>query len=86
MPTRTVNGIDWHYQDQGTGRPVVLLHAFPLDCHLYDAQVAELSKEFRVVCPDLPGFGKTAYDGPFTVKWQAEQVRALLAEIGRCPA
>jgi pimeloyl-ACP methyl ester carboxylesterase len=85
MPNRTVNGIDWFYEERGAGRALVLLHAFPMDHRLYAAQLGELSGRFRVICPDLPGFGRTRYDGPFTVKWQAEQVRALLGEIGALP-
>jgi 3-oxoadipate enol-lactonase len=85
MPNRVVNGIDWHYAERGAGPALVLLHAFPVDHRLYAAQLDELSNEFRVICPDMPGFGGTRYDKPFTVKWQAEQVRALLKEIDALP-
>jgi 3-oxoadipate enol-lactonase len=37
--------------------PVVLLHAFPLSSAMWQPQVEALSREYRVIAPDLPGFG-----------------------------
>jgi pimeloyl-ACP methyl ester carboxylesterase len=85
MPNRVVNGIDWHYEERGTGTPLVLLHAFPLDHRLYQRQTEDLSKDYRVICPDLPGFGRTPWTGPITIPWYADQVHALLKEIGALP-
>lgn len=85
MRNCVVNGIDWHYEERGTGTPLVLMHAFPLDYRLYAGQLEELSKWYRVICPDLPGFGQTPWDKPFTIPWVAEQVHELLKEIGALP-
>lgn len=47
-----------HVVDEGTGSPVVLLHAYPCDHALFDAQAAALlAAGYRVIRPDLPGFG-----------------------------
>ena len=44
--------------DEGTGSPVVLLHAYPCDHTMWDAQAAALvGHGYRVIRPDLPGFG-----------------------------
>ena len=86
MPERRVNGIEWHYAERGAGPSLVLLHAFPMDHRLYAGQLADLSRSYRVICPDLPGFGRTRYDNaPFGVRWQTERVRELLVEIGALP-
>ncbi len=42
---------------RGTGEPIVLLHAFPLDGRLWEHQVAGLQRSFQVIVPDLGGFG-----------------------------
>lgn len=43
---------------------VVLLHAFPLDHRMWDAQVDALrAAGHSVICPDLPGFGGTRLPG-----------------------
>jgi pimeloyl-ACP methyl ester carboxylesterase len=44
--------------DQGTGRPIVLLHAFPVDRRLYVDRSMRLVGG-RLFLPDLPGFGRT---------------------------
>jgi 3-oxoadipate enol-lactonase len=57
---RTVSGRTFTYDDAGVGEPpVVLLHAFPLSREIWKPQVEALSKGFRVLAPDLPGFGGT---------------------------
>jgi abhydrolase domain-containing protein 6 len=56
----TVNGITWHYLEGGKGQKTLLiLHGFgqSKDDWLVDAKA--LSHEYKLVIPDLPGFGKT---------------------------
>ena len=45
------------YSDVGSGECVVLIHGHPFDRRLWDPQVAGLRDRFRVVTPDLRGFG-----------------------------
>lgn len=53
------------YHELGSGPPLVLLHGFPLDGTMW-ADVAEiLSQQWRVIIPDLRGFGESP--------WPAEQ-------------
>jgi pimeloyl-ACP methyl ester carboxylesterase len=47
------------YSDEGKGRAIVLLHGFPLNLEVWEEFSAELSKHFRVICIDLPGFGES---------------------------
>jgi pimeloyl-ACP methyl ester carboxylesterase len=48
------------YDDIGTGSTVVLLHGYPFDHSMWDEQIDFLSAHgYRVMAPDLPGFGKT---------------------------
>ncbi|MEW2516452.1 alpha/beta hydrolase, partial [Streptomyces sp. NPDC046870] len=42
--------IDLYYEDHGTGRPVVLIHGFPLDGHSWEKQTtALLHAGYRVI-------------------------------------
>src|SRR5436305_6075649 len=43
----------------GQGPPLVLLHSLLSDRASFDAIVPELSKSFRVLVPELPGFGRS---------------------------
>lgn len=47
--------------DEGSGDAIVLLHAFPCNRHMWDAQIEALAAAgYRVIAPDLPGFGDSA--------------------------
>src|SRR3954471_8710967 len=89
MPARTINNTALHYEEwgeSGKGTPLVLLHGFPLDGRVWGAQRKSLSDRCRVIAPDLRGFGKSApATSPFTMESLADDVHALLAEIGALP-
>jgi 3-oxoadipate enol-lactonase len=46
-------------QEAGTGTPLFLLHSLLSDRASFDAVAPELAKSFRVVVPELPGFGRS---------------------------
>lgn len=76
------NGIRLAYDDQGTGLPLVFLHAFPLNRSMWAPQVAVLSRRFRTIAPDLRGHGES--DAPlwaFSLDHFADDVRALLDHL-----
>ena len=62
----------------GTGNPVVLLHGVPETSSCWNAIAPALAEDRRVLCPDLPGLGGSAYSGPFDVASLVGQVMALL--------
>jgi pimeloyl-ACP methyl ester carboxylesterase len=57
--SRTGSTIDVFYRDAGhKDAPVVLLlHGFPTSSHQYRGIISRLADKYRVVAPDLPGFG-----------------------------
>jgi 3-oxoadipate enol-lactonase len=73
------------FRERGRGDPLVLLHGFPFDGRMWDAQLDGLSARFRVIVPDLPGFGRSQPPRPFTVASAAAEVRALLADLDALP-
>ena len=75
-----VNGIDLHYEERGSGEPLLLLHGFGM-CGPGDwGRIAdELAKDNRVILVDLRGHGwSTNPSGEFTMRQSAEDIRALL--------
>jgi len=66
MPTLTVgqenhSDIDLYYEDHGSGKPVVLIHGWPLSGASWEKQVAALlTAGHRVVTYDRRGFGRSA--------------------------
>lgn len=61
-------------QDSGNGYPLVLLHGFCEDHTMWDGFLASLSLSNRVLCPDLPGFGKS----PILPETSIESVAAAI--------
>jgi 3-oxoadipate enol-lactonase len=65
---------------QGSGPPVLLIHAGVADRRMWDPLVDALAHTFRVVRPDLRGFGETPLPpGPFS---NADDLDTLLAHLG----
>ena len=53
--------IELHYEDVGTGKPVVLIHGWPLSARSWEAQVPALvAAGHRVISYDRRGFGKSS--------------------------
>lgn len=53
--------IDLYYEDHGTGKPVVLVHGWPLSSKSWEKQVSALiDAGYRVVAYDRRGFGNSA--------------------------
>lgn len=65
--------------DKGRGRAVVLLHAYPLNASMWLAQRESLGQSYRVLTPDLRGFGGTQLgsDEP-SLDEMADDVAAML--------
>jgi pimeloyl-ACP methyl ester carboxylesterase len=67
------------FDDVGQGRPVVLLHAFPLSRLMWRPQIDDLSKDYRLLAPDFPGFGGSdGFPGAPSIAGMADAVAGLL--------
>lgn len=81
----TVNGIRMAYRERGRDHRMALLlvHGFPLDSRLWDAQIAGLSSRVRVIAPDLRGSGKSDVPpGPYSMDQYADDMAGLLDGLG----
>ena len=58
VATEASHPVELHYHDHGAGRPVVLIHGWPLSARSWEAQVPALvAAGYRVVAYDRRGFG-----------------------------
>ena len=69
------------YETHGQGKPVVLLHAFPLSRKMWEPQIAPLSKKYRLILPDLPGFGESKRLAKPSILDAARELEALLISL-----
>jgi pimeloyl-ACP methyl ester carboxylesterase len=78
------NGAILHYDESGSGQPLVLIHAGIADRRMWDEQVGPLSEQFRVIRYDLRGWGdSTTDDVPFS---HHADLAALITALDAAPA
>jgi pimeloyl-ACP methyl ester carboxylesterase len=78
-----VNGIQLAFERRGRGSPLVLLHGYPLDHHLWDEVTPLLEDTFDVILPDLRGFGdSTTIDSLYSMDDLASDIAGLLDQLG----
>lgn len=59
MATLPINGVDLAYDEAGAGEPLLLVHAGIVDRRMWDDVLPALAARFRVIRPDLRGYGDT---------------------------
>ena len=83
MPVFDHAGIRFSFEEDGAGRPVVLLHATASGAMQWRSLSEHLRRRYRVLAVDLPGYGATARtaDGP-GLAGHAAVVRAVADHCG----
>jgi pimeloyl-ACP methyl ester carboxylesterase len=75
--------LDVFFTDEGKGRAIVFLHGYPESKEVWMEFTKSFTKTYRIICIDLPGFGKTASIGYIhTMELMAECVKKVMDEIG----
>lgn len=69
--------------DEGNGeQTVILIHGLASNAGFWRYNIPELSKHFRVIAVDLPGYGKSQKgDYPYTLSFYAESIKNLIDEL-----
>ena len=73
-----VGGVRLHVAEAGAGEPVVMLHGWPEHWWCWRKLIPGLAERYRVICPDLRGFGWS--DAP-PRGYEKEQFAADVAEL-----
>ncbi len=77
-----VDGIRLHYQEKGSGTPLVLIHGFGSSTYTWRDVFKPLSEHFRVISIDLKGFGFSEKPaGDYTRRGQAVLVQKFLDKL-----
>ncbi len=82
------DGLRFFYREGGDPQaPVLLLlHGFPSSSHQFRNVIPQLARKFRVIAPDLPGFGFTEVPAErayrYTFDNLAKSLEALVDELG----
>ena len=65
----------------GSGKPVLLVHGYPLDGAMWSGVARALSTQFRVLKPDLPGRGNTEAPAPDSIEGYADFLEAIVGQL-----
>lgn len=86
--TQTVGNVEVFYREAGPvdAPAILLLHGFPTSSHMFRDLIPGLADGYRVIAPDLPGFGLTKAPprGEFTYSFDAlaEVVEGFVDAVG----
>jgi 3-oxoadipate enol-lactonase len=82
VPKLRANGILMNYELAGQGECLVLVHGAGDSLRLWEAQIAELSRYYRVLTYDIRGFGESELgDAEINVSLLAADLRELLRAL-----
>jgi 3-oxoadipate enol-lactonase len=80
---KLVTTADLAFDDAGSGPAVVLIHGHPFNRSMWAPQVAALRDRYRVIVPDLRGYGDSPVTpGLVTMAELAADIRGLLGRLG----
>lgn len=79
-----VKGVHIEYLEGGQGDVVVLLHGFGANKDNWTRISKYLTPHFRVIAPDLPGFGESSRqpDANYSISAQVDRVNAFVRSLG----
>jgi 3-oxoadipate enol-lactonase len=86
VPKATVKGVELAYLDTRTDEDpaVVFVHGFPLSARMWEQQLLGLGSAFRLIAPDLKGFGNSSVPedlAAYSMDAWADELAALLDEL-----
>ena len=75
--------VNIYYEDLGKGKPIVLIHGWPLSGSMWEYQVTGLLDEgYRVITYDRRGFGKSDYPATgYDYETLAGDLQSLIAHL-----
>ena len=77
------NGINIHYTVQGEGPWVVMSHSLACDSRMWEAEIAALSKNYKVLAIDTRGHGGSeAPGGEYSLDTLAADVKGVFDALG----
>lgn len=83
MPSILLSDIQLYYEEHGHGEPLILVPGLSAGLWIWFKQIAELSKQFRVITFDPRGIGRSPVGAePLTIRLLADDIAALLRGLG----
>lgn len=79
MSFAEINGANLYYEVKGEGEPILMVHGYPLDSRMWDAQFEELAKNYQAIRFDMAGFHQSSpHDNDFSL---LDDMKGLLEHL-----
>lgn len=75
------SGLKWHYDLEGEGAPLLFIHGWGVDRRIWRQQTKYFSRFFKVLCIDLPGHGKSAWQKT-SLQEMAKDIQHIFEQLG----
>lgn len=81
--TQQLGEVELFYREAGSpDAPVLLLlHGFPTSSHMFRDLIPHLADRYRVIAPDLPGFGQTKAPGRDAFRYTFDALAEVIAQF-----
>jgi pimeloyl-ACP methyl ester carboxylesterase len=81
--TKRIGDVEVFYREAGSvDAPVILLlHGFPTSSHMFRDLISSLARQYRVIAPDLPGFGNTVVPPCGSFEYTFDNLARVIGEF-----
>lgn len=77
----TASGVRLRVVERGSGPKLVLLHSLFMDHSTWDGVASELSTDYCVITPDLPGYGESEKPAPSRFAYDIDAFTSAIADL-----
>jgi pimeloyl-ACP methyl ester carboxylesterase len=82
MPCVKTNGIEMHYEERGSGKPLILIMGLGADGPTWDDHAKAYERYFRCILVDNRGAGRSDKpEGPYSTRMMAEDIAGLMEAL-----
>jgi 3-oxoadipate enol-lactonase len=82
MPVLSANGETIHYEQEGTGPAVALIHSLGASVHMWRQTIDALKDRYTLIACDARGHGQSSAKGECTVATMAQDLKAVIDHLG----
>jgi pimeloyl-ACP methyl ester carboxylesterase len=76
-----VDGVKINYAEAGVGKIIVMIHGFSNNWEMWVPVAKILKKKYKVIMPDLPGFGDSDRLKKYNLKIEAEYLKKFIGKL-----
>lgn len=77
-----IKDININYEVSGVGPPLIFLHGWGSDLHIFDKIVSQINEDYTIYQIDLPGFGQSEINEAYSVDDYAKFMYLFCMELG----